>query len=75
MTKAEFLDILRYRLSGLPPDEIDELVDDYAMHFAEGMAAGRSEAEIAADSGSAEANVTMTVPSPRHSRRAPSRSA
>ena len=48
MTKAEFLDTLRRRLSGLPPPEIDELVSDYAAHFADGMAAGRSEAEIAA---------------------------
>ena len=48
MTKAEFLDTLRRRLSGLPPSEIDELVCDYAAHFADGMAAGRSEAEIAA---------------------------
>ena len=47
MTKPEFLDTLRRRLAGLPPEEIDELVDDYAMHFAEGMAEGRSEAEIA----------------------------
>ena len=48
MTRAEFLDTLRRRLSGLPPAEIDELVADYAAHFADGMAAGRSEAEIAA---------------------------
>ena len=48
MTKAEFLDTLRRRLSGLPSSEIDELVCDYAAHFADGMAAGRSEAEIAA---------------------------
>ena len=48
MTKAEFLETLHRRLAGLPPDEIDELVGDYAMHFAEGMAAGRSEADIAA---------------------------
>lgn len=47
MTRLEFLDILRRRLAGLPPDEIDELVGDYAQHFADGMAAGRSEAEIA----------------------------
>lgn len=47
MTKAEFLDTLRRRLAGLPPDEIDELVGDYATHFADGRAAGRSEAEIA----------------------------
>ncbi len=48
MTRAEFLDTLAARLRGLPPDEIDELLDDYASHFAEGMAEGRSEAEIAA---------------------------
>ena len=48
MTKVEFLDTLRRRLSGLPPSEIDELVSDYAAHFADGVAAGRSEAEIAA---------------------------
>lgn len=47
MTRLEFLDILRRRLAGLPPWEIDELVGDYAAHFAAGMAAGRSEAEIA----------------------------
>jgi len=47
MTRAEFLDTLRRRLAGLPPAEIDELVGDYASHFADGMAAGRSEAEIA----------------------------
>lgn len=48
MTKLEFLDTLRRRLGGLPQAEIDELVSDYATHFADGMAAGRSEAGIAA---------------------------
>jgi uncharacterized membrane protein len=48
MTRGEFLDTLRRRLAGLPPSEIDELMADYAQHFADGMAAGRSEAEIAA---------------------------
>ena len=48
MTRAQFLDTLRRRLAGLPPTEIDDLVGDYATHFAEGMAAGRSEEEIAA---------------------------
>src|SRR5262249_61262652 len=47
MTKAEFLDTLRRRLAGLPQSEIDDLVGDYATHFADGMAAGRSEAAIA----------------------------
>jgi uncharacterized membrane protein len=48
MTRLEFLDTLRRRLSGLPPAEIDELIADYATHFADGKAAGRSEADIAA---------------------------
>ncbi len=48
MTRQEFLDTLRRRLSGLPQAEIDELIADYATHFADGMAAGRSEADIAA---------------------------
>ena len=47
MTRLEFLDTLRRRLAGLPAAEIDELIADYATHFADGMAAGRSEAEIA----------------------------
>ena len=48
MTQAEFLSILHDRLRGLPPAEIEELMDDYASHFAEGLAEGRSEAKIAA---------------------------
>ncbi|HLG46445.1 MAG TPA: DUF1700 domain-containing protein [Reyranella sp.] len=48
MTQDEFLSILHERLRGLPEGEIEELMDDYASHFAEGMAEGRSEAEIAA---------------------------
>ena len=47
MTKFEFLDTLRRRLAGMPQAEIDDLIADYATHFADGMAAGRSEAEIA----------------------------
>jgi uncharacterized membrane protein len=47
MTRLEFLETLRRRLAGLPPSEIDDLIADYAQHFADGMAAGRSEAEIA----------------------------
>ena len=47
MTRSEFLDILHSRLAGLPPSEIDDVMADYAQHFADGMAAGRSEAEIA----------------------------
>jgi uncharacterized membrane protein len=48
MTQAEFLGILRRRLAGLPPSEIDEMIADCAAHFADGMAMGRSESDIAA---------------------------
>ena len=48
MTKSEFIDTLHRRLTGLPPSEIDDVMADYAQHFADGLAAGRSEAEIAA---------------------------
>jgi uncharacterized membrane protein len=48
MTQDEFLQNLHRRLGGLPPGEIDELMSDYAAHFAEGRAEGRSETEIAA---------------------------
>ena len=47
MTKGQFLDTLHRRLGGLRPTEIDELLADYAAHFADGRAAGRSEDEIA----------------------------
>jgi uncharacterized membrane protein len=47
MTRVEFLDTLRRQLAGLPKAEIDDLVNDYATHFADGLAAGRSEEEIA----------------------------
>jgi uncharacterized membrane protein len=47
MNKSDFLDILRRRLAGLPQAEIDEIIADYRAHFADGAAAGRSEAEIA----------------------------
>jgi len=47
MTRLQFLDTLRRKLAGLPPHEIDELMADYATHFSEGMATGRSEEEIA----------------------------
>lgn len=48
MTKTEFLDTLRRRLGGMPAAEIDDVIADYRTHFDDGMAAGRSEAEIAA---------------------------
>ena len=48
MNRAMFLSELRMGLSGLPQQAINETVTDYDAHFSEGMAAGRSEAEIAA---------------------------
>ena len=47
MNRAMFLSELRMGLSGLPQHEIDETVTDYDVHFAEGLAAGRTEAAIA----------------------------
>lgn len=48
MTRDAFLHTLRLGLAGLPPQEIEDIVGDYAAHFAESDASGRSEAEVAA---------------------------
>ena len=48
MTRIEFLETLERRLAGMPEAEIDDILGDYAMHFEDGFAAGRSEMEIAA---------------------------
>ena len=48
MSKQAFMGRLRDGLRGLPPQVIDEIAADYEAHFAEGAAAGRSEAEVAA---------------------------
>ena len=48
MTKDAFLAALRAHLSGVPAAAAADIVADYASHFDEGMAAGRSEADIAA---------------------------
>ena len=47
MNKSDFLDTLRRRLGGMPQAEIDEIIADYTTHFADGVAAGRSEETIA----------------------------
>lgn len=47
MTRQEFIDRLRLGLSGLPAGAINDAVADYETHFAEGAAAGRTEAEVA----------------------------
>ncbi len=51
MTREKFLDDLRAGLRGLPQSEMDDIVSDYAAHFADAMNAGRSEVEIAASLG------------------------
>lgn len=47
MTSDAFLRRLRRGLHGFPNDEIEEIVGDYASHFSESVADGRSEAEVA----------------------------
>lgn len=46
MNQTQYLEEIRRAFSFLPPDEQDEMVRDYAEHFAEGMAQGRSEESI-----------------------------
>lgn len=48
MNRQAFIDRLRLGLSGLPAKAIAEAVADYETHFAEGLADGRSEDEVAA---------------------------
>ncbi|CDN53176.1 Putative transmembrane protein [Neorhizobium galegae bv. officinalis bv. officinalis str. HAMBI 1141] len=48
MTRDAFLSRLKQGLAGLPPEEVEEIVADYAAHFAESNTHGRSEAEVAA---------------------------
>jgi uncharacterized membrane protein len=47
MTRAEFVGQLRRALAGMAPKEIDDVVADYSAHFDEGIAAGRSEQDVA----------------------------
>ena len=51
MRREEFLAGLRAGLRGLPQNEIEDIVSDYAAHFADAMEAGRGEVEIAASLG------------------------
>ena len=48
MNRAEFLVALRSGLAGMAAPAIEDIVDDYQAHFADGAAAGRSEEDIAA---------------------------
>lgn len=46
MTRDAFLHTLKVELAGLPPEEVDDILADYAAHFAD--AQGRSEEDVAA---------------------------
>ena len=48
MTRQAFMARLREGLRGLPPQVQADIAADYEAHFAEGEAAGRSEADVAA---------------------------
>lgn len=54
MTRAEFMGRLRRGLVGLPTAAFAEIVADYDSHFEDGLAAGRTEAEVAAALGEPE---------------------
>ena len=48
MNRANFLAQLRAGLSGLHQSDINDVIADYESHFADGVAAGRTEDEVAA---------------------------
>ena len=48
MTRDSFLARLRAGLKGLPPATAQDILADYEAHFADGLSAGRGEAEVAA---------------------------
>jgi uncharacterized membrane protein len=48
MNRDAFLRSLRGALAGLPPQEIEDIVADYAAYFEEARASGRSEENVAA---------------------------
>ena len=48
MTRAEFMGRLRRGLVGMPTAAAADIASDYEIHFEDGLAAGRTEAEVAA---------------------------
>lgn len=48
MTRSDFMNRLRAGLSGLPAATVNDLAADYEAHFDDGLAAGRTEAEVSA---------------------------
>ncbi|MCP3472853.1 DUF1700 domain-containing protein [Bradyrhizobium sp. CCGUVB1N3] len=47
MNRADFLRILRDGLAGLPREDVDDVLADYAAHFEDARASGRPEEEVA----------------------------
>ena len=47
MTRAEFMGRLKRGLVGMPTAAAADIASDYEIHFEDGLAAGRSEAEVA----------------------------
>lgn len=54
MTRADFLARLKKGLVGLPQSAATDILNDYEVHFDDGIAAGRTEAEVAEALGSPE---------------------
>ncbi len=48
MTREDFLSRLKKGLVGLPTSTASEILNDYELHFTDGAAEGRTEAEVAA---------------------------
>lgn len=54
MTKSEYLEALQNKLERFNRELQKEILEDYEQHFAEGVAAGKTEEEIVAELGSIE---------------------
>ena len=54
MTKSEYMEALQNKLECFNRELQQEIMEDYEQHFAEGIAAGKSEEEIMAELGSIE---------------------
>ena len=51
MNRDEFIGILRNELSGIPKEEIEDILYDYEEHFEIGIHKGKTEEEIAKELG------------------------
>lgn len=65
MNQQDYLDALRAHLAGLSPDLVAKTMTYYEQTFNEGLAAGRSSAEIAADLGDPK-KIALTLRSNTH---------